>query len=93
MGTSGLDCMTRYIPKKTIKFQFQPPWYDSELDKIRKNKEKWRKRARDTNNESHRESCLEKFRSCRKQFKQKMNEKMQLNIEDDSDPALISKKI
>ena len=82
----------RYIPKKTIKSQFQPPWYDSDVDKIRKNKEKWRKRARDTSDPSQREIYLEKFRSCRKQFKQTMNEKMRLNVEDDSDPGLISKK-
>ena len=78
----------RYIPKRTIKFQFQPPWYDSECDKIRGEKEKWRKRAKASNSESD----LDKFRSFRKQFKQKMNEKMRLNVEDDTDPALISKK-
>ena len=73
---------------KTVKSRFQPPWYDSELDKIWKNKEKWRKRSRVSNSEFH----LEKFRSLRKQFKKTMNEKMRLNVEDDSDPALISKK-
>ena len=77
----------KYIPKTTAKCQFQPPWYDTECDKIRREKEKWRKRAKTSNDESH----LKKFRSLRKQFKQKMNEKLRLNIEDDSDPALISK--
>ena len=78
----------RYIPKKTVRSQFQPPWYDSECDKIRRMKEKWRKRAKLSNTESDHE----KFRSLRKKFKQVMNEKMRLNVEDDLDPALISKR-
>ena len=82
------DICDRYIPKKTVKSQFQPPWYDSECDKIRRCKEKWRKRAKLSNTESD----LEKFRSLRKKFKQVMNEKMRLNVEDDLDPALISKR-
>ena len=82
------DICDRYIPKKTVKSQFQPPWYDSECDKIRREKEKWRKRAKSSNNESDHE----KFRSFRKKFKQTMNEKMRLNVEDDLDPALISKR-
>ena len=82
------DCCDRWIPKKTIQSQFQPPWYDSDCDRIRREKEKWRKRA----NASNSESDLNKFRSLRKQFKRTMNEKMRLNVEDDSDTALISKK-
>ena len=82
------DLCDRYIPKKTIRSQFEPPWYDTEVDKIRKKKERWRKRAKASNSESD----LQKFRSMRKQFKKTMNEKMRLNVEDDSDPALISKK-
>ena len=78
----------RWIPKKVLKSQFQPPWYDSDCDKIRRDKEKWRKRAKESNSESD----LEKFRSLRKKFKGIMNEKMRLNVEDDSDNALISKK-
>ena len=82
------ECCDRWIPKKTITSQFQPPWYDSECDRIRREKEKWRKRS----NASNSESDLTKFRSLRKQFKRTMNEKMRLSVEDDSDTALISKK-
>lgn len=82
-----------YIPKKTIKSQFQPPWYDSECDKILKDKEKWRKRSKDPEKSvSDRQFCLEKFRSLRRDFKRKMNEKLRLSVEDDSDPSLISKR-
>ena len=87
------SCCERWIPKITIKSQFQPPWYDSECDKIRQDKEKWRKRAKDPDiDESAREIYTEKFRSKRKDFKLIMNKKMRLNVEDDSDDALISKK-
>ena len=55
----------RRIPKKTIRSQFQPPWYDTECDKIRRKKEKWRLKAK----ESDSEADHEKFRSVRKLFK------------------------
>jgi len=86
-GILGESC-DRWIPKRTIKSRFQPPWYDSDCDRIRREKEKWRKRARASNDEQH----LRKFRSLRKQFKQTMNEKMRLSVEDDADDALISKR-
>ena len=82
------DICDSHIPKRTVKSQFEPPWYDTECDIIRRKKEKWRKRAKLSNNESD----LKKFQSFRKKFKQVMNEKMRLNVEDDSDPALISKR-
>ena len=82
------DCCDRWIPKRTIKSQFQPPWYDSECDRIRRDKEKWRKRAKTSNDEQD----LQKFRSLRKKFKKTMDEKMRLSVEDDADDALISKK-
>ena len=78
----------RWIAKKTIKSQFQPPWYDSECDRVRRDKENWRKRARETNLESHKQ----KYRLLRTKLKNIMNEKMRLSVEDDSDNALISKK-
>ena len=80
------------IPKKTIKSRFQPPWFDSRADKIRDKKELWRKRAKDATNETERKACDEKFRSFRREFKKTMNENLRLNVEDESDPALISKK-
>ena len=77
-----------YIPKRNVKNQFQPPWYDTECDKILREKEKWRKKARSSGSKSD----LDKFRQCRKKFKRTLNEKMRLNVEDSSDMSLISKK-
>ena len=79
----------RHIPKKTLKNQFQPPWYDSDCDKILREKEKWRKKS---NSESGTEEDHRKFCRLRSEFKKIMNEKMRLNVVDDTDPALISKK-
>jgi endonuclease/exonuclease/phosphatase family metal-dependent hydrolase len=83
----GRSC-ERWVPKRTVKSQFQPPWYDSDCDRIRRKREKWRKRAETSNSESD----LAKFRSLRKQFKKIMDEKMRINVQDDSDHSLISKK-
>ena len=77
----------RHIPKRNAKSPFQPPWYDTDCDKIRREKEKWRKRVKETGSQSD----LKKFRDCRKKFKRTMNEKMRLNVVDPSDPALSPK--
>ena len=79
----------KHIPKKSVKDQFLPPWYDSECDKILHEKEKWRKKSKSENgtDEDH-----EKFRKLRREYKKIMDQKMRLNVEDDADPSLISKK-
>ncbi|KAL5268986.1 hypothetical protein ACHWQZ_G002719 [Mnemiopsis leidyi] len=82
----------RRIPKKTIRSQFQPPWYDSDCDRIRRKKEKWRIKAKEATNEQDCETFTERFRSARKLFKKTLNDKLKLNFVDDSDPALISKR-
>ncbi len=85
------EVLTKYcdvfIPKRNAKSQFQPPWYDTDCDKVLRKKERWRAKA---NSESGTESDLNKFRQLRKDFKHKMNEKMRLSVEEDD--SLISKK-
>ena len=66
-----------------------PVWYDSDYDKVLREKEKWRDKA---NSASGTEADHEKFRKFRSDFKKIMDQKMRLHVEDDSDPALISKK-
>ena len=34
-----------YIPKKNVKCEFQPPWYDSDCDRVLRDKEKWREKS------------------------------------------------
>ena len=79
----------KHIPKKTVNYQFQPPWFDADCEKILHDKEKWRSKA---NSETGTEEDQQKFCKLRKKFKKIMDEKMRLNVEDDSDPSLISKK-
>ena len=83
-----LNLCDKYIPRRNVKSEFQPPWYNSECEKILRDKERWRKRARETGKVSD----MNKFRQLRRNFKRTMNEKMRLNVNDSSDPALISKK-
>ena len=79
----------KYIPKKSIKYQFQPPWFDSDCERILREKEKWRAKY---NSPSGTDEDHKKFCQLRSDFKKIMDEKMRLNVEDETDPALISKK-
>ena len=79
----------KHIPKKTITNEFQAPWFDTDCEKILREKVKWRAKA---NSERGTEEDHQKFRKLRKDFKKIMNEKMRLNVEDESDTSLISKK-
>ena len=79
----------KHIPKKTISNEFQALWFDADCEKILREKEKWRAKA---NSERGTEEDHQKFRKFRKDFKKIMNEKMWLNVEDESDTSLISKK-
>ena len=79
----------RHIPKKTVHDQFQPPWFDADCEQILKEKEKWRSIA---NSKTGTEEDHQNFRKLRKKLKKTLDEKMRLNVEDDTDPSLISKK-
>ena len=85
------DCVIniKHIPKKTISNEFQAPWLHTDCEKITREKEKWRAKA---NSERGTEEDHQKFRKLRKYFKKIMKEKMRLNVEDESDTSLISKK-
>ena len=67
-----LNLCDKYIPRRNVKSEFQPPWYDSECDKILRDNERWRKRARETGEVSD----MNKIRQLRRNFKRTMNEKM-----------------
>ena len=78
-----------YIPKAVIKSQFEPPWYDTDCDRLCREKEKWRKKA---HSESGTEADHEKFRSLRRDLKKLMDLKKRINVIDEDDTFLISKK-
>ena len=79
----------KHIPKKSMKDQFLPPWYDSDCDKVLREKEKWRQKSK---SDSATEEDHKKFRKLRSNYKKIMDKKMRLSVEDESDPSLISKK-
>ena len=78
----------KHIPKITIKSQFQPPWFDSDIHKLCLKKERLRQKF----NVSKNPVDMEKFKLARKSFKAAVQAKMRSNFEDKSDPGLISKK-
>ena len=80
--------MGRRIPTITITDKDQPPWFDSETYLLCLKKErlhaKWK--------ESGSAEDYSKFSECRRKFKDLTDAKMISNLNDDDDPALISKK-
>ena len=78
----------KHIPKVTVKSEFQPPWFDSELFAACRKKE----RLRDKFNERGLLSDELKFTASRKYFKKLSSTKMRDNLFNHDDPALITKK-
>ena len=77
-----------HIPTLTLKSEFQPPWFDSELYQCCRSKERARmkfKRSKDKLDEL-------KFINCRREFKSMASRKMRENMYNSDDPALITKK-
>ena len=65
--------MKKYIPKNVVKYQFQPPWFDDDCEKLLHEKEKWRAKA---NSETGTEEDYNNFWKSRKKFKKVIDEKM-----------------
>lgn len=77
-----------HIPKIKIKDSFQPPWFDSEVFRLNKKKEHFRKLFKETNNRQY----YKKFSSLRKELKYLIKSKMRSNFDDDLSPNTITKK-
>ena len=82
------ECVDRHIPKITIKSEFQPPWFDSELFHACQAKEAARLKFKRT------KAKLDElnFSNARRQFKSLSSQKMRENMYNTDDPALITKK-
>ena len=83
-----LDLCNKYIPKVTIRSNSAPPWFDSDVHKLCMKKEKHRKLYKQTNNSTHHN----KFKSCRKELKKLIKEKMRSNFDDELNQNVITKK-
>ena len=77
-----------HIPKIKIKSEFQPPWFDSEVYQLCREKERFRSRYKRTKSEIH----YVKFADCRRRLKHLVAEKMNDNFVDGEDTELINKK-
>ena len=86
--TSLFELCNKHIPKITIKSDFQPPWFDSDVHRLCREKERWRAKYKKTKNMEH----YDKFSQCRRDLKKLVYDKMNTTFNDESDPALISKK-
>ena len=67
----------KHIPEKTIKYQFQPPWFDADCEKVLLEKEKWRSRA---NPPIGTDEDREKFRKLRKKLIKSLMKKCNLML-------------
>ena len=88
------SCVDKHIPKVTIKSEFQPPWWDSEVYDAHRAKDRARLafKSSNSNNAEHRLKLELKFIQARREFKKLACKKMRDNMYNDDDPALITKK-
>ena len=78
----------KHIPKIRIKESFQPPWFDSDVFRLNKKKEHFRKLFKETENTLY----YKKYSSLRKELKSLIKTKMRSNFDDDFCPNTITKK-
>ena len=83
-----LGLCQKHIPTVTVQYKFQPPWFDCDTHRLCREKERLRAKYKQTKSSAD----YSKFSQCRKKFKNLVQEKMSSNFEDESDPALVSKK-
>ena len=78
----------KHIPKIKVDGKNSPPWFDSDIHKLCRKKERFRKQYKDTGNEAYNT----KFKDCRKEIKKTIKLKMRSNFDDDSNPNFVTKK-
>ena len=82
------DRIAKYIPNITIKLEYKCPWFDSEVHDVYRDK----KRAHEKWKHTGEDSDYFKFCKLRKDFKRTSDKKLNENMYNDDDPALITKK-
>lgn len=80
--------INRWIPTITVEMKDKPPWCDSDSHNLFLKKKRLKKRSNLTG--LNRDYI--KFSKCRTELKELAITKMRANLEDDDDPALITKK-
>ena len=79
----------KYIPKIKIKDNYQPPWYDSDVFRLNKKKEHFRKLYKQSKFQNH----YDKYSSLRKSLTALIKSKMRSNFDDDLSSNTITKKV
>ena len=78
-----------HIPKITLKKCNDLPWYDAEVHKLNRNKERLRSQFKSSQNPVH----YRKYSQARKELKNVVKTKMQSILFDDSNPRTLTKKV
>ena len=86
--TKFLSICEKHIPKIAVKNSFQPPWFDSEVFRLSKKKERFRKLYKTTQCPVH----YHKYSSHRRELKNMIKSKMRSNFDDELSPKTITKK-
>ena len=86
--TKFLSICEKHIPKIAVKNSFQPPWFDSEVFRLSKKKERFRILYKTTQCPEH----YHKYSSHRRELKNIIKSKMRSNFDDELSPKTITKK-
>ena len=78
----------QHIPKITLKNCNNLPWYDAEVDKLNRKKERLRSQYKSSQNPAH----CRKYSQTRRELKNLIKTKMQSNLFDESNPRTLTKK-
>ena len=78
----------KHIPKIKVKDSYQPPWFDSEVFRLNKKKEKFRKLFKQKKSQYH----YSRYTALRKSLKMLIKSKMNANFDSDLSPNTITKK-
>ena len=82
------EICNKHIPKVTVKSDFQPPWFDSEVFAKCREKEKWRTKFKKSKSLNHEL----KFKTARREFGRLVRHKMRANFSDQLNENVITKK-
>ena len=82
------EVCNKHIPSVTVKSDFQPPWFDSEVFAKCREKEKWRTKFKNSKSLNHEL----KFKNARREYCRLVKQKMRANFSDEFNENIITKK-
>ena len=79
----------KHIPKIKISNEFKPPWYDSEVFELDREKNRLHGKAKKSGSDLYHA----KFAACKKELNELIKKKMDSNFEDENNRNLVTKKL